>query len=176
MDGVGGGSSRKEYRKKVDTLLDTLTRSGSFAGNLAGGHIGSDPLHHGEAEENHAAWEADTAVYEEPEAYEESKDYEEPRAYEELKGRTGAGQNTFFDNPVFYAILAFVFGSFFAPAGVVLGIIGCTKMKGWADTKDKQALGRILCIFVIVIYSCQTLIQIGSMALGIFMKQFWGFF
>ena len=188
LDGVGGGSSRKEYRKKVDTLLDTLTRSGSFAGNLAGGHIGSDPLHHGEAEENHAAWEADTAVYEEPEAYEESKayeepeayeeskDYEEPRAYEELKGRTGAGQNTFFDNPVFYAILAFVFGSFFAPAGVVLGIIGCTKMKGWADTKDKQALGRILCIFVIVIYSCQTLIQISSMALGIFMKQFWGFF
>lgn len=158
LDGVGGGSSRKEYRKKVDALLDTLTRSGSFAGNLAGGHIGSDPLHHGEAEEDHAAWEADTAVYAEP------------------KARTGSGQSTFFGNPVFYVVLAFVFGSFFAPAGVVLGIIGCTKMKGWADTKDKQALGRILCILVIVIYSCQTLIQISSMALGIFMKQFWGFF
>lgn len=59
LDGVGGGASRKEYRKSIEELLETLKKQSPSS--LAGGHVGSDPLHHeGAHEENHEAWKADT--------------------------------------------------------------------------------------------------------------------
>lgn len=59
LDGIGGGASRKEFRASLDGLLETLKKTA--AGSLAGGHIGSDPLHHdGGHADNHDAWKQDT--------------------------------------------------------------------------------------------------------------------
>lgn len=59
LDGVGGGASRKEFRASLDGLIETLRKAA--AGSLAGGHIGSDPLHHDSGYvDNHDAWKQDT--------------------------------------------------------------------------------------------------------------------
>ncbi|MDE5588661.1 MAG: hypothetical protein K2J60_05920 [Acetatifactor sp.] len=59
LDGVGGGASRKEFRASIDGLIETLKKTA--AGSLAGGHIGSDPLHHDSGYvDNHDAWKQDT--------------------------------------------------------------------------------------------------------------------
>ena len=59
LDGVGGGASRKEFRKSIDGLIETLKKT--TAGSLAGGHIGSDPLHHDSGYvDNHDRWKSDT--------------------------------------------------------------------------------------------------------------------
>ncbi len=57
---LGGlGASRREFREKLDGLIETLKKTA--AASLTGGHIGSDPLHHdGGHGDNHAAWERDT--------------------------------------------------------------------------------------------------------------------
>lgn len=57
LDGMG--ASRKEFRASIDGLIETLKRTA--AGSLAGGHIGSDPLHHDSGYgNNHDAWKQDT--------------------------------------------------------------------------------------------------------------------
>lgn len=59
LDGVGGGASRKEFRASIDGLIETLKKTA--AGSLAGGHVGSDPIHHDSGHvENHDAWRQDT--------------------------------------------------------------------------------------------------------------------
>ncbi|MCM1057276.1 MAG: hypothetical protein NC517_06695 [Firmicutes bacterium] len=59
LDGVGGGASRKEFRESIDGLIETLKKTA--AGSLAGGHIGSDPLHHdGGNGADHDTWRQDT--------------------------------------------------------------------------------------------------------------------
>ena len=59
LDGVGGGASRKEFRACMDGLIETLKKTA--AGSLAGGHVGSDPIHHDSGHvENHDAWKQDT--------------------------------------------------------------------------------------------------------------------
>lgn len=60
LDGVGGGASRREFRASIDGLIETLKKTA--AGSLAGGHIGSDPLHHDSGHvDNHDVWKADTS-------------------------------------------------------------------------------------------------------------------
>lgn len=59
LDGIGGGASRKEFRASIDGLIETLRKTA--AGTLAGGHIGSDPLHHDSGYvNNHDVWKQDT--------------------------------------------------------------------------------------------------------------------
>lgn len=59
LDGLGGGASRKEFRASIDGLIATLKKTA--ADSLAGGHIGSDPLHHDSGHtDNHDAWKQDT--------------------------------------------------------------------------------------------------------------------
>lgn len=59
LDGVGGGASRKEFRASMDRLIETLKKTA--AGSLAGGHVGSDPIHHDNGHAaNHDTWRADT--------------------------------------------------------------------------------------------------------------------
>lgn len=59
LDGVGGGPSRKEFRASIDGLIETLQRTPGES--VAGGHIGSDPLHHDSGPvNNHDVWKADT--------------------------------------------------------------------------------------------------------------------
>ena len=60
LDGVGGGASRKEYRRSMEQLLDTLRLH--HGGQLSGGHVGSDPLHHSEDhKKDHSQWKKDTS-------------------------------------------------------------------------------------------------------------------
>lgn len=60
LDGVGGGDSRKEFRASIDGLIETLQRK--TGDSVAGGHIGSDPIHHDSGHAaNHDVWKADTA-------------------------------------------------------------------------------------------------------------------
>lgn len=59
LDGLGGGASRREFRAGIDGLIETLKKTA--AGSLAGGHIGSDPLHHDSGHaDNHTVWKEDT--------------------------------------------------------------------------------------------------------------------
>lgn len=59
LDGVGGGAARKEYRKSMDELIETLKKPSSAS--AAAGHIGSDPIHHDSGQgNNHDTWKADT--------------------------------------------------------------------------------------------------------------------
>ena len=59
LNGPGGGASRREYRRALEELLETLKRQSPSS--LAGGHIGSDPLHHeGVHGQNHEVWKNDT--------------------------------------------------------------------------------------------------------------------
>ncbi len=55
----GAGASRKEYRKNLEDLLETLRKTAG--GFMTGGHIGSDPLHHDSSHaDNHEVWRKDT--------------------------------------------------------------------------------------------------------------------
>lgn len=59
LDGVGGGASRKEYHRSIEQLLKTLQLH--HGGQLSGGHVGSDPLHHSEDhKKDHTQWKKDT--------------------------------------------------------------------------------------------------------------------
>lgn len=59
LDGVVGGDSRKEFRAGIDRLIETLQKTAGET--IAGGHIGSDPLHHDSGPvDNHEVWTADT--------------------------------------------------------------------------------------------------------------------
>lgn len=53
-----GGSSGRVYRRELHQLLSRI--HGQSSDKIAGGHVGSDPLHHEGDDKNHEIWRQDT--------------------------------------------------------------------------------------------------------------------
>lgn len=135
LDGTGGGAGRREYRQSIDELIGTLKRQS--AENLAGGHIGSDPLHHNkEYGAEHETWKNDTSWQGEKKAITEN--------VSEI--RKGGGTANFAG--LVMGIFAIIFGMQMPVIGIILGIFGL-KRASWDDAGTGKA-GRILCIVAIV--------------------------
>lgn len=151
LDGTGGGAGRREYRQSIDELIGTLKRQS--AENLAGGHIGSDPLHHNkEYGAEHETWKNDTSWQGEKKAITEN-----------VSGNTGKGETNTVEHRgtnwnrsggtanftgLIMGIFAIIFGMQMPVIGIILGIFGL-KRASWEDTGTGKA-GKILCIVAIV--------------------------
>lgn len=146
LDGVGGGASRKEYRKSMDELIETL--KGQSASSIAGGHVGSDPLHHDSGHDgNHDTWRADT---------EWQQGFSGADSHDTGKGRASASGESpdvsgkgrhygslFPDVPipelkgkgVVFCALAALFLAWWSPVfGIILGLVALNKREDCSQT------------------------------------------
>lgn len=171
LDGVGGGASRKEFRASIDGLIETLKKTA--AGSLAGGHIGSDPIHHDSGHgDNHDAWKQDTRWQQgagaqaktpgqQSSAGQQSGQYRNQSAGQPNSGQTqgsvprtvqtgGNGGRTVADpeanTSTIFAVLALIFGW----AMPILGIVFVVMAKKKQDYSSNPRLVNILCIVAIV--------------------------
>ena len=156
LNGTGGGASRKEYRQSMDELIGTL-KSQSAEG-MAGGHIGSDPLHHSEDYgSDHVKWSSDTdwqqsktPIQTERAAVGRNTDAgatgsEEHRDTGSSWNKAGSGANY---AGLILGVIAVVFGAQMPLVGLIFGIWGLQKAKrGYAG--NSRAM-KILCVMAIV--------------------------
>lgn len=142
LDGVGGGTSREEYRRCMDDLVRTLSQQDPS--RIASGHMGSDPIHHDAGHgDNHAAWSADTKW--QRETFERQKagagnaagqfsgrqnpDSQKPAG--QVTGGQNTGGWTFPEGGYspehvrerLFAILSVLFGLFIPYIGIVFGVL-----------------------------------------------------
>ena len=140
LNGVGGGASRKEFRECMDKLIDTLKRQSGAS--LAGGHIGSDPLHHDHGHgNNHEAWKNDTQWQQ---MQDKSKAAPKPagsnttapgsgisntaaQRYATSSGSREKGTQAPLNSGFAYALIALMFGWGIPILGLVLGIYAFRK-------------------------------------------------
>lgn len=151
LDGVGGGASRREFRESMDRLLQTLKNQSPS--NLAGGHVGADPLHHSpDYEAEHRAWQDGNRSQGQDRNQSmnqgQGSNGSRDRSGQQLQRRSAKG-NTSAITAVFFAIAGLLFAGFIPLAGVIFGILGLKK-SGDYDEGTERAI-KTVCIVVIAI-------------------------
>lgn len=174
LDGVGGGASKREFRASIDGLIETLKKTA--AGSLAGGHIGSDPLHHNSGHvDNHDVWKADTGwqqsgdrsagqsrqqsggqstgPYRQQSGGQSTSPYRQQSAaqpagqYSRQAGNAGRSTHEPEERQaMLYAVLAMVTGWFFPLAGIIFIVLARRKA---ADSSNTRVIN-VLCILAVV--------------------------
>lgn len=125
----GGGASKREFRQALDNLMIQLKNHS--ANSVAGGHVGSDPLHHDSGQgTNHDTWENDTA-------------------WQQETGRKEGINKLAPENIIalFFAIFAISFGGCFPLFGIVFAVIAMKK----CSTDSWSKLIKVLAIVAIVV-------------------------
>lgn len=185
LDGVGGGASRKEFRASMDRLIETLKKTA--AGSLAGGHIGSDPLHHDSGYvDNHDRWESDTrwqqgqgtqsqSMNRTQSAGQQGGQYRNQPAGQQ-QGTAGgsvpkrgnaprSGMDPEANTALIYAVLALLFGwSFF-----VLGIVFIVLAKKKVEYSSRPEVVKVLCTIAIVEMVLAVVFNVFTIFAGAFM-------
>lgn len=131
LDGFGGGASRREFRKNIDALVDTIKRQS--AAEISSGHVGSDPLHH-------------TRDYK----TEHRKQSVPPASGNNANGgaaNNSAGGGVANQPALFLGVLALVFSSI-PVVGLVLGSAGLKKARKGGEN---QKAGKLVCIIAIIV-------------------------
>lgn len=130
LDGVGGGASRKEFRENMDELIVRLQNQP--ADSLAGGHVGSDPLHHdSDYQKSHETWEKDTR-WQQYYSEEPSQNTWKPT----IEGRGALA----------CAIVALLVGWWIPLLGIVFGVLALKKSEEYEQTR----LIRVIAVIAIV--------------------------
>lgn len=173
LDGVGGGASRKEFRASMDRLIETLKKTA--AGSLAGGHVGSDPLHHDNGyANNHDTWRADTQwqqgaasqtkstaqqvqstarqgeIYRAQSAGQRNQGMPGGNLYGTVQNQNnipGTAVNPEAKSATIYAVLALIFGGMFPILGVLFIVLARRKI----EYSSNPGLVKVLCILAIVV-------------------------
>ncbi len=170
LDGLGGGASRKEFRASIDGLIETLKKTA--AGSLAGGHIGSDPLHHDSGHgANHDVWKEDTrwqqasvprgsSTVQTDNTNKQGGSYPPPSQSAGQRGPGASGANAAgttggnsarpFRDPeaavsLIFAILALMFSWSFPILGIIFLVLARRKM----DYSSNPGAVKVLCILAI---------------------------
>lgn len=152
LDGLGGGAGRREFREALDGLIGRLKRQD--AGALAGGHAGSDPLHHDGAHgSNHDVWRTDTA-------WQQGRDAERgrnmsgspvPASGNGIPGspvpNSGSRRQPTSDSGLILAVLALMFGWSFSVLGIILGALALKRSAESAHPGLVRALAILAFIF-----------------------------
>lgn len=150
LDGVGGGASKREFRASIDGLIETLKKTA--AGSLAGGHIGSDPLHHNSGHvDNHDVWKADTGWQQSGDrSAGQSRQQSAAQPAGQYSRQAGnAGRSTHEPEErqaMLYAVLAMATGWFFPLAGIIFIVLARRKA---ADSSNTRVIN-VLCILAVV--------------------------
>ena len=154
LDGVGGGASRREFRESMDRLLRTLKDQSSS--NLAGGHVGADPLHHSSNyEAEHRAWQDQNRNQSMNQGLDRNQSMNQGRGPNGSQGQSGQQPQRLNTNrsslrtAVFFAIAGILFAGFIPLAGIIFGIWGLKK-SGDCDESTARAVKGV-CIVVIAI-------------------------
>lgn len=136
LDGTGGGASRREYRQSMEALISDLKRQ--KAEKIAGGHVGSDPLHHHEDYENeHGTWQQDTR-WQQKSDIQQSTDRKQ--AFTGMSGKKYANTNA---AGITMGIFAILFSIQMPVIGLILAI-WCLK-KGQQRFAGESRVMKILC-------------------------------
>ena len=154
LDGVGGGASRREFRESMDRLLRTL--KDQSPSNLAGGHVGADPLHHSSNyEAEHRAWQDQNRNQSMNQGLDRNQSMNQGRGPNGSQGQSGQQPQRLNTNrsslrtAVFFAIAGILFAGFIPLAGIIFGIWGLKK-SGDCDESTARAVKGV-CIVVIAI-------------------------
>lgn len=182
LDGVVGSDSRKEFRASIDRLIETLQRTDGEA--IAGGHIGSDPLHHDSGHvDNHDVWNADTAWQQgggrQPADRGQSaaapqnrpagtQNVEVPRVYTSggSSGRSvyKSGRDPESTQAMLYAVLALIFGGWIPILGIIFTVAAWRKQEYCSNPTTVK----VLCILSVVVMVSSFVIQFLLGFYGIF--------
>ncbi len=150
LDGVGGGASRQEYRRCMDELIGTLKRQ--TAAPMAGGHVGSDPIHHESGQgSNHETWKRDTQWQPQTGRSASAPAGNSGRGSQRTAQRSG-GAGT--DSGMMFAILAMIVGCMIPIMGIVLAV--CALKKSESDGQRQQV--RTFAIIALVLSAAAMLI------------------
>lgn len=162
LDGVGGGASRREFRESMDRLLRTLKNQSPS--NLAGGHVGADPLHHSsDYEAEHRAWQDQNRNQNMNQRQDRNRSMNQGQGPNGSQGQSGqqsqrrSTNGSSFRTAVFFAIAGILFAGFIPLAGIIFGIWGLKK-SGDCDESTERAIKGI-CIVVIAISIIRWLIS-----------------
>lgn len=154
LDGVGGGASRREFRESMDRLLRTLKDQSSS--NLAGGHVGADPLHHSSNyEAEHRAWQDQNRNQSMNQGLDRNQSMNQGQGPNGSQGQSRQQPQRLNTNryslrtAVFFAIAGILFAGFIPLAGIIFGIWGLKK-SGDCDESTARAVKGV-CIVVIAI-------------------------
>lgn len=169
LDGVGGGASREEYRKSMDELMRTLSQQGS--GQIAAGHMGSDPIHHDAGHgDNHAAWSTDTNWQRESSAGQDSRQAEQRSAgaqrvktWQTAPQSVGPQQEQPWQSPrrggcnssecvrsFMFAIFSIIFGLFMPIFGIVFAVVALREGSEVPKVKKMAIAGIVIAVLSMV--------------------------
>lgn len=168
LDGVGGGASRKEYRRSMDELIETLKKQP--ASSVAGGHVGSDPLHHDSGHgSNHDSWRADTE-WQQGYSGADSHDRVEGRASAPEETSNASGERRYYGSlfpgvsipelrgkgVVFCALAALLLAWWSPVFGIILALVALNKREDCTQSN----LIKVVSILAICEAGCELLISI----------------
>ena len=177
LDGVGGGASRKEFRASIDRLIETLQRASGET--IAGGHIGSDPLHHDSGHaDNHDVWKADTAWQQgggsqSPDRGQSAAaPQNRPMGTQNTQASYGSGSSSgrsVYNSgrdpeasaAMIFVVLALIFGGWIPLFGIIFTVMAWRKK----EYSSNPTVIKVLCIFAIVF---MVLGFVANLVLGVF--------
>lgn len=154
LDGVGGGASRREYKKSMDELIRRLVNTGD---QLSSGHVGSDPLHHDNS--HHVGRHISARMAGQGMA---GQGTTTPKA---SAGREGTGQVA-----LFWAILAIMFAWSVPILGLIFAIVALRKQ----GESSRQVLVRWIAIIAILVAAGAMLYWIAAAAV-VGIAGFWAY-
>ena len=154
LDGVGGGASRREYKKSMDELIRRLVNTGD---QLSSGHVGSDPLHHDNS--HHVGRHISARMAGQGMAGQSTTT---PKS---SAGREGTGQVA-----LFWAILAIMFAWSVPVLGLIFAIVALRKQ----EESTRPVLVRWIAIIAILVAAGALLYWIAAVAV-VGIAGFWAY-
>lgn len=160
LNGIYQGATKRQFAADLERLCERL-RSATGS-NMSGGHIGSDPIHHGDGGySNHENWAQDT--YWQQDSYTQSdsssvqstwqqnEENEMPAPDFSFDGMNDSRNTGYHDPKVMQlCLMAILFGLFIPMAGLIIAIVAKTKAKGTATEHVANNLVKIAFIIIFI--------------------------
>ncbi len=141
----GMGASGREFRQSIENLIRRLKTQSPES--LAGGHIGSDPLHHdSSAGKNHDTWRADTGW--------------QQNTAEQRMGRKALPEG---QQSLMFAALALIFSVIFPVLGIVFAVIALKKRKQCAYPQVVKPVVAIAIVIICIGFFSKVMFSMISM-------------
>lgn len=124
LDGIGAGSSRKEFRRSMEELIARLQSTGE---QLSNGHVGGDPLHH---DNSHHTLRDKTGR-----AAAQREVCQNTERNMGAPGRAGKSAGTGLRPAMLVAVAGIFFAWSFPIVGIILAVVSIRKRKEAADSR-----------------------------------------
>lgn len=148
LDGAGG-ASKKEFRRSLDNLISKMKNYS--ANSVAGGHVGSDPLHHDSAHgTNHDSWKKDTVWQQGDSRREDTYKTTSPGEGNISEGKMAGGAAPENVVALILAVFAVTMGGFFPIFGIMFAVCAMKRSHTGRYAGLVKALSVLAIVFSVI--------------------------